>query len=119
MRVRLVLGILMLELLLVASNPILGAEIKNFWIYARCDSYETGYIPNVDVYLDSMYSGNTGSIAGHPEAGDGVKVATTIGYHNVKLIKNGCAKEYNVLFDFDPTHKLYSGWALLDYCECV
>ncbi|MCX6674222.1 MAG: hypothetical protein NTY37_10645 [Methanothrix sp.] len=116
MRVGLVLGILMLGFLLVACNPVTGTETRDFGIEAFCVSYH-GAVPHVDVYVDGKYIGNTGgqirdTPSGPIEFGAPVKITTTEGYHNVKLIKNGCVVVHN--------NVLFSYWMVqMDFCKCV
>jgi hypothetical protein len=104
---------LILELLLFANNPVGAAETREFQILpSGCMVGNTvPNTPNVDVYLDGNYVGNSGP--NYPYCT--VFVTTTIGYHNVKLMRNGCEKVYNnVLFE-DKGYRLVK----LDYCDCT
>jgi len=106
------LGMLIIGLLLIACNSVWGAETREFQILpggCQVGTYVPN-VPNVDVYLDGNFVVNS-----KPNSANTIYVTTTIGYHNVKLVKNGCAKTYsNVLFE-DNLYNLVR----LDFCECA
>jgi hypothetical protein len=112
MKIIFVLGMLILVLLQVYCNSVWAAETREFQIIPRGCQVGTSVpnVPNVDVYLDGNFVVNS-----KPNSANTIYVTTTIGYHNVKLVKNGCAKTYsNVLFE-DNLYNLVR----LDFCECA
>jgi hypothetical protein len=103
---------LILGLLLIACNSVCGAETREFQILpGGCQvGLHVPNVPNVDIYIDGNYVGNSGSDEPYT-----FYVTTTIGYHNVKLAKNGCEKTYNNVFFEDKGYRLVP----LDFCECA